>query len=221
MSAGVVVIAAGTLLVVLTRDDGDRTASQGSGSIVSSASSRPPTSTAPSTSSAPTGAPSAPPRSGSTSSVVTTSTSASGTPQVGGGGTPRPTPPPVSLTATANPATGLTARLARIESVQGISNLPGEIAGPSLRVTVEYDNGTPTAIDLRGAVVNLYTGKNLTPAIALTQPGARPFPSSVAAGQKAQGVFVFNVPQSLRSLVRVEVDLSNQGNVVLFQGSVT
>ena len=136
-------------------------------------------------------------------------------------GTPRPTKPPVSLTAPATPVAGLTARLARIEKVQGLSNLPGEIAGPSLRITVEYDNATAAAVDLRAAVVNVYTGAALTPAIMLSQPGAKPFPASVAAGQTAQGVFVFNVPTNARSQVRVEVDLANQGGVLLFQGAVT
>lgn len=133
-------------------------------------------------------------------------------------GAPRPTQPPVSLTAKATPVGGLTGRLARIEKVQGISNLPGEIAGPSLRITVEYDNATSSAVDLSGAVVNVYSGKALTPALMLSQPGAKPFPNSVAPGQKAQGVFVFNVPIDQRSSVRVEVDLSNQGSVLLFQG---
>ncbi|MBB2985720.1 hypothetical protein [Terracoccus luteus] len=115
---------------------------------------------------------------------------------------------------------GVTARLARIEKVQGVSTLPGEIAGPSLRVTVEYDNQTDAAVDLRGAVVNLYAGRDLAPAIMLTQPGAKAFPTSVAAGGTAQGVFVFNVPAASRSQVRVEADLANAGEVVLFQGPV-
>lgn len=136
------------------------------------------------------------------------------------GGPSRPTKPPVSLTAPATPIAGLTTRLTRIEKVQGLSNLPGEIAGPSLRITVEYENGTPSTVDLRGAVVNVYFGSGLTPAIMLSQPGAKPFPSSIATGQKAQGTFVFNVPTNARQRVRVEVDLANQGSVVLYQGAV-
>ena len=136
-------------------------------------------------------------------------------------GTPRPTPPPVSLTATATPIGGVVTSLTRIEKIQGVSNLPGEIAGPSLRVTVRITNNTASPVDLSGTVVNLYTGKELTPALPLSQPGAKPFPSSVAAGSSADGVFVFNVPASQRSAVRIEVDLSSQGNVLLFQGKVT
>ena len=152
------------------------------------------------------------------SANVTPSSSAGVAPAAG---TPRPTPPPVSLTASATPVGGVVTTLARIEKVQGVSNLPGEIAGPALRVTVRFSNNTAAPVDLSGTVVNLYTGKELTPAIPLTQPGGRPFPASVQSGASADGVFVFNVPLSERSAVRIEVDLSNQGNVLLFQGPVS
>lgn len=125
------------------------------------------------------------------------------------------------LTATAEPVGGLVAKLSRIEKVQGISNLPGEIAGPSLRVTVAFTNNTAAPVDLRGVVVNLYTGKALTPAIPLGQPGSRPFPATVAVGSTADGAFVFNVPVDQRAPVRIEVDLSTRGNVLLFQGPIT
>lgn len=147
--------------------------------------------------------------------------STSGSLSIGVTTTPRPTQPAVPLAAIATPLNDLTARLARIEKVQGISNLPGEIAGPSLRITVEYRNATSSPIDLRGAVVNVYAGREVIPSIMLTQPGVKPFPAFVGAGKKAQGTFVFNVPTSLRSQVRVEVDLASNVSILLFEGPVS
>ena len=58
---------------------------------------------------------------------------------------------------------GVTAKVAKIEKVTGESVLPGEVAGPGLRLTVVVHNGTDEALDLRGAVLNLYLGKDRTP----------------------------------------------------------
>ncbi len=226
---GVLVVLA--VVFALTRGGSDPTPTPVGGSepsVSNTTSTSAPAPLGSTTTSASTATPSGGAAASSSSSDAATATAGatSSTPAAGGaspttfpgGATPRPTAPPVSLTAPATPVAGVTARLARIEKVQGVSTLPGEIAGPSLRVTVEYDNQTNAAVDLRGAVVNLYAGRDLAPAIMLTQPGAKAFPASVAAGATAQGVFVFNVPNALRSQVRVEADLANAGEVVLFQG---
>lgn len=138
-------------------------------------------------------------------------------PTTGPGG--RPANPPVDLEAEATPATGLTARVASIESVTGEANLPGEVGGPSLRVTVEVANDTAEAFDLSGTVVTLYMGADRAPAIELTKPGASPMPSSVPPGASVTGVYVFNVPEDRRDPITVEVDLAAQLPVVLFEGA--
>lgn len=112
----------------------------------------------------------------------------------------------------------VTARVSAIEAVDGVAKAPGEVGGPSLRVTIEIDNGTATSVDLRTAVVNLYHGPDATPAAALGQPGASAFPTSVSAGETASGVFVFSVPVEARSQVRVELDLRIGGVILAFEG---
>lgn len=130
----------------------------------------------------------------------------------------RATQAPRPLTSTAAPAHAVTAELARIESVRGQANVPGDIAGPALRITVEVKNASRTALPLSGTVVNLYYGRNNTPASPVSGPGARAFPTSAGPGSTAKGVYVFRVPTGDRSRIRVELDLSVVGDVVIFQG---
>ncbi|WP_019135049.1 hypothetical protein [Cellulomonas massiliensis] len=129
----------------------------------------------------------------------------------------RPTAAPVPITATATPVRGVTAHVARIEAVTGKAELPGEVGGPALRVTVQVDNGTRKAVDLRGLVVNLYVGRDAAPAVELST-GERAMPDSVAPGKSASGVWVFTVPADERDLVAVEVDLATDVPVVVFRG---
>ncbi len=131
----------------------------------------------------------------------------------------RATAAPVPLDEPAQPAAGVSATLERVEQVEGEANLPGEVGGPSLRITVTVDNGTDAELDLTTAVVNLYHGADGAPAITLLEPGHEDFPTSVAPGERASGVFVFLVPQDRRGEVLVELDLSSEATVVLFQGA--
>lgn len=129
----------------------------------------------------------------------------------------RPTAAPVPITATAAPVRGVTARVARIEAVTGKAELPGEVGGPALRLTVEVDNDTRKAVDLRGLVVNLYVGRDAAPAVELST-GERAMPDSVAPGKSATGVWVFTVPADERDPIAVEVDLATDVPVVVFRG---
>jgi len=132
----------------------------------------------------------------------------------------RPTASPVDLEGPASPSPSVEVALTSIEAVTGEATIPGEVGGPSLRITVEVTNGTDAAIDLTSAVTNLYYGDDLTPAISLLEPGSLALPSTVAPGQRASGVSVFLVPVEARGLVTVEFDLSTDATVVLFVGSV-
>jgi hypothetical protein len=176
----------------------------------------------PSSSTAPqgltSGAPSASPATSSPPAASSPSPSASA-PAHSASAAPggRPTAPPVAITATAAPVKGVTAHLARIESVTGRAELPGEVGGPALRLTIQVDNDTRKAVDLSGLVVNLYLGRDAAPAVELST-GARAMPASVAPGKSATGVWVFNVPADERELVAVEVDLATDAPVVVFRG---
>jgi len=123
----------------------------------------------------------------------------------------------VGLKAEATSAPGVTARLARIDSVQATASLPGEIGGPALAITVKVQNQTGKKLDLALGVVNAYYGPERTPAVSVASDGEVPFPASVADGESAKGVYVFQIPEEARP-VRVELDLGNGADVVVFKG---
>ncbi|WP_406023642.1 hypothetical protein OH802_28095 [Nocardioides sp. NBC_00850] len=123
----------------------------------------------------------------------------------------------VGLKAEATSAPGVTARLARIDSVQATASLPGEIGGPALAITVKVKNQTGKKLDLALGVVNAYYGPERTPAVSVASDGEVPFPASVADGESAKGVYVFQIPEEARP-VRVELDLGNGADVVVFKG---
>ena len=106
-----------------------------------------------------------------------------------------------------------------MEAVQGKATGPGEIAGPSVRFTITIKNSTGKKVDLSSTVVNAYAGVDSAPAIPLQGPGGKPFPSSVADGGSATGVFVFNIARADRDRVEVTVDTSVRNPVVAFKGA--
>ncbi|MBC7279610.1 hypothetical protein, partial [Nocardioides sp.] len=123
----------------------------------------------------------------------------------------------VGLKAEATTAPGVTARLARIDSVEATASLPGEVGGPALAITVKVKNETGKKLSLALGVVNAYHGPERTPAVSVASDGEVPFPASVAAGESATGVYVFQIPEESRP-VRVELDLGNGADVVVFKG---
>lgn len=178
---------------------------------------------APSSSSTPAASPSTSATSPSPTTDASPSPSASATSSAAPGddGSARPSAPPVPLDEPATPRAGVDVRLASIEKVEGLATIPGEVGGPSLRITVEVRNDTAEAVSLTSAVTNLYMGPDRVPAIGLMSPGASPLPTSVAPGASATGVWVFNVPEDQRSQVAVEFDLAVDSQVVLFEGPVS
>ncbi|MEN0128931.1 MAG: hypothetical protein AAGC49_05775 [Brevundimonas sp.] len=140
--------------------------------------------------------------------------------------TPSPTPRDdgreqveVPIDDGAVPAKDVTAFVSRIESVTGEAALPGEVGGPSLRVTVVVQNDTGKTLDTSTAVINLYYGKDRTPAVSLLEPGAVAFPAEVRDGRAAEAKAVFNVPVDQRDDIGIELDLGVGHTVVLFTGA--
>lgn len=133
-----------------------------------------------------------------------------------------PKPQPTKTAAISSPAPiakSLTASVTKLEAVQGTASGPGEIAGPSVRFTVRISNATGKSVSLANTVVNVYAGKDQSPAVELSGPGAKDLPASVASGSTATGVFVFNIPKSDRSQIVVTVDTSTANPVLAFKGS--
>lgn len=123
----------------------------------------------------------------------------------------------IGLKAEATTAPGVTARLAEIKSVQAKASLPGEVGGPALAITVKVKNDTGKKLSLALGVVNAYYGRDRTPAVSVASDGEVPFPESIADGESATGVYVFQIPEDARP-VRVELDLGDGADVVVFKG---
>lgn len=130
-----------------------------------------------------------------------------------------PDGPTVPLGEPAEIIRALTATVAQVEAVTGEAQGPGEVAGPAVRFTVVIDNGTGAEISLANTVINAYYGEDQIPADTVSGPGASAFPSVVAPGGSASGVFVFDIPADGRALVRVTVDYSASTPVIAFEGA--
>jgi len=172
------------------------------------------------------GAPTSAATPGSTTSASPSSTASAPTPSGTDTSAPtdapepeRATLPAVPLDGTADVPSGPGVRVTAIEAVEGEAVVPGEIAGPALRVTVEVDNTTEDAIDLRTATVTLSYGDPLQFGNPISKPAGAAFPDSVEPGQTASGTFVFEVPTDQRGRVLISVDLSIDDPIVAFEGS--
>ncbi len=142
------------------------------------------------------------------------------TPAPTGGATPQVTAAPVPLDEVGLANKDVTVELTKIESVTGESVIPGEVAGPALRVTVVAHNGSAQDIATPIVVANLYYGPDRTAGNPFLQPGGQPFPASIPAGATQTGVYLFSVPEDERDQVLIEVNMLFEANVVLFEGAV-
>jgi hypothetical protein len=204
VAAGVVVIAA----VVLVAARGGGTPEDGPSAIASG--------TAGVSATAPPGAttPTPPP----TSTPAATATGRP-TPQPNQTWEPGPVDDPIDIDDEGALAEDVTARVARLEAVEGAALGPGQVAGPALRITLELDNGTAEAIPLNAANVQLYYGRDAVPGEPLSGPGVREFSGTLAPGDTATGVYVIAVPVDQRDVVQITFGYEPAGTIVAFEGS--
>ncbi len=125
---------------------------------------------------------------------------------------------PVALSEPSDVNDGVTVRLAGIESLTTTAELPGEISGPGIEVTVEIANGSQSPVSLDNVVVNLVDGAR-TPAIPMTASPAKPFTGEVDPGNKAQAVYVFTVPTTYKNPATITVSYAAQSPVAVFTGN--
>lgn len=146
---------------------------------------------------------------------------------------PRPTagatsataPPPIPEMTPTRPTVQVTQEndvrvsLTKVEPVQGEARLPGEVAGPAIRVTVRVQNGASKTLNLDNARVTAYYGADDTPAGVLTV-GGRELTGKLAPGDSADGVYLFTVPTEDRGNVRITVDTAAGVPVAVFTGKM-
>ena len=144
-------------------------------------------------------------------------------PTATGSPTVEPTRTPTSvrtdLDGKVETTSGVTASVEKVEAVTGEARGPGEIAGPALRVTIKVQNGSRAPIRTELGLINVYYGKDRTPAGTLSGPGVAAFPEQIPAGGSGTGTTVFNVPLSERGRVDVEFSYSTNASVVIFSGA--
>jgi hypothetical protein len=129
-----------------------------------------------------------------------------------------PSLPQVGLTETAAVGDGVTVTVASVERFQGSAVGPGNVAGPAVRVKLRLTNGTADDVSLGGAAVNAGYGPEVTPAPDLQDLSRAPFSGSVAAGETAEGTYVFSVPASPLTPLVIEVGYRPGAPLVLFVG---
>ncbi|WP_247042131.1 hypothetical protein [Arthrobacter rhizosphaerae] len=130
----------------------------------------------------------------------------------------RPSAPPVAIGEPAPVSAGILTKVLSIESVQGEARIPGEIAAPAIRVTLQFTNHTQSSVDMTRTVVIAEYGPDSVPAEELGG-GASDFPTEIAPGQSASAVFIFAVPVEQRNGVRFLVDHKLDLPVVVIEGA--
>jgi hypothetical protein len=125
--------------------------------------------------------------------------------------------PPVQLTETGDYGNGVTIALTGIESVTTTAELPGEVAGPGVKLTISIVNGSASAVDLGNVIVDLQDAGG-TPAIFMSASPSSPFAGSVEAGATATGIYVFSVPATYTNPATISVSYSTEVPVVVFVG---
>ncbi len=126
--------------------------------------------------------------------------------------------PAVSIDDIAETSTGMSFRIESLEAVDGEANGPGEIAAPSVRVTIVATNGGTAPVLLETVVVDLRSGTDQVPAPPLSGPGGARFSGSLAPDASATGVYVFDVPVDRRDLVSILVSYVASVPPVVFEG---
>lgn len=122
------------------------------------------------------------------------------------------------LTERVDLGNGVTAQVEQVESVDGKPRGPGEIGGPALRITVRVRNNSGADQPMDAALVNLYYGRDKTPASGVAGPGSKPFRGALKAGDTARGRYVFSVAKADQSRIGVEFSYSTEVPTVIFSG---
>jgi hypothetical protein len=114
----------------------------------------------------------------------------------------------------------ITVTITSVQAVTAEAVGPGEIGGPAVAVAVQIDNQSGAPLDL-GSVSVVLLDSTGSPGITTTGGSAQPLAGELASGGQGHGIYVFTVPESLRSPISVSVSYSTEAPVVLFVGDAT
>lgn len=146
---------------------------------------------------------------------------------------PPPTPPegsqeqpiapeqePVAPTETATGSDGASVALVETEALDVVAQLPGEVSGAGIKVTVEITNTTDAPMNMDYVAVNLYTGDERTPALPIQSADSGGFAGELAVGESATASYVFLLADDARGDVIIGVDYLPGAATVTFRGSL-
>ena len=127
--------------------------------------------------------------------------------------------PAVALDQEASGEDGVKAQVVSLEAIDATAVGVGNIAGPALRATVRLTSATSEPVDLDLVSVTLTHGADGTPASPLDDPSRAPFAGMLEAGETADGVYVFTVPEDDRDAVTVTVGYRAGAPFLVLSGS--
>lgn len=167
------------------------------------------------------------PRSGAVSTAPLPKRATTPVPAPGGGNVYQIVPtgtvstrPAVPFSSGAAYGNGVTVAVMSVKKATTTAELPGEIAGPGVQLTLGFRNGSSAAIDLRNVVVDLQDASGVS-ATAMTASPAKPVSGSLAPGATASGTYLYTLGKNFPGPVHLSVSYSAQAPVVLFSGLIS
>ncbi|MGC0366344.1 hypothetical protein ABH922_004328 [Rhodococcus sp. 27YEA15] len=121
--------------------------------------------------------------------------------------------PPVPVDQPSTLSNDLEVTAVGTEPLELSANGPGEIGGSGLSVTLEFVNTGTTDISLDDLTVNAYYNEGL-PASPGSAETAAPVGGILAPGDRAQGVYLFQIPEDGLDSTVFEVSHSDSENVI-------
>lgn len=104
-----------------------------------------------------------------------------------------------------------------LKAVKAKAQLPGEVAGPGLLVSVRLRNESKKPIQLDTVLVTLYDSSK-APGGEMTSAPNKPMKGTLQPGKSAEGDYLFTVPTKRRSPVVVNITLPTGTPVMVFRG---
>ena len=127
--------------------------------------------------------------------------------------------PPVDLDAEADYGNAVTVTLDGVERVEGKGAGAGEVAGPSVLVTLTLRNDSDEKVDLGAVVVDLYTEAEALGTPLLGDERTKVFEGVVAPGKSVSATYVMRVPDPSPQ-IKVTVSYEAETPAVTFLGEV-
>jgi hypothetical protein len=123
--------------------------------------------------------------------------------------------PPVEAGKPAQIVRNVVVTVSKIRTTTVSGTGPGEVAGEAVVFALEVRNQTTATVDVGGFAVNASYGKNL-PAIPSDAAPSAPLTGLLKPGAVATATYVFRMPASQVSTLKIEVTSNASPNIIVF-----